>query len=142
MASGLNLTTWLAWAQAAIVLDLESGGDTVKCAAFDGSPVPNLDTDTIYGAAPWNAGELAGGGYSAGGATVAGIAYTIESTRLVLRHTAMSTANVTGDLRYLVFWDDTVGDRVVFVADLGQEFPLLAEPLNVSSPDGLYRIRR
>lgn len=142
MSSQLGLQAWLAWAQASIVLDVESGGDTVKCAAFDDTVTPDGDVDTAYAVAPWNAGEAAGGGYTAGGATVAGIAYTIESGRLVLRHTAMSTANVTADVRYLLFWDDTVGDRILFIADLGQQFSLAAEPLNVSSPDGLYRIRK
>src|SRR5690349_16890153 len=64
--SGLFLPTWidiLDTTQLAIDLDLE----THKVAMFTNSITPNFSSDTAYGASPYNANEVSGTGYSAGG---------------------------------------------------------------------------
>lgn len=61
---GANMTSKFNATQLAINLVAA----THKCALFTNSIVsPNLDTDTAYAVAPWNANEVTGTGYTAAG---------------------------------------------------------------------------
>lgn len=56
-------------------VDLDT--DTFKAALFTNTiTTPNFDTNTAYGAAPFNANEVSGTGYTAGGQTMAGLTVT------------------------------------------------------------------
>jgi hypothetical protein len=79
-ASGLYLVNWidiLDATQLAIDLSLT----TNKTALFTSSiTAPNFSTDTVYGAAPYNANEASGAGYTAGGLAVASPTVTESPT--------------------------------------------------------------
>jgi hypothetical protein len=70
-ASGLYVTTFtdiLDTTQLAIDLDLE----THKIALFNNTLTPNFSTDTAYGVAPYNANEVSGTNWAAGGVAITG----------------------------------------------------------------------
>lgn len=64
-------------------LALDMDAETHKTAMFTNSVTPNFSSDVGYGAAPYNAGEVTGTGYTAGGATLTGTTVT-ESPASVL----------------------------------------------------------
>jgi hypothetical protein len=74
--SGLFIPTWmdaLDTTQFALNLDL----DTHMVAMFTNSiTTPNFSTNTAYGSAPFNANEVSGTGYTAGGAALTGTTLT------------------------------------------------------------------
>lgn len=118
--------------------------DTMKSAFFDGSLAVDAETFSAYGVAPFNAGELSGGGYSAGGATLGTKTWAIQTGTGKMRWltAAISIANVTGDVRWMLHYDDTLaGNNAWYAGDFGSEYALVAETLNVT-PDsnGWFRI--
>ena len=60
-------------------IDLNS--DVIKCALFTDAITGtfNFDSNLAYGSAPWNASEVSGTGYTAGGATLATPGVAISS---------------------------------------------------------------
>jgi len=119
--------------------------DTFKMAVFDGSLVIDPEAFTAYGVAPFNAGEIAGGGYSAGGATLGSVTWAIQAGTQRIRYKTGNVAilNVTGNVQHLLHYDDTLaGNNALYVCDLGSEFVLAAETLNVTvDNDGWFRYR-
>ena len=64
--SGLFLVTWIDIVDATqLAIDLSLA--THKVALFNNTITPNFSTDTAYGAAPYNANEVSGTGWAAGG---------------------------------------------------------------------------
>lgn len=125
-------------------LALNPLSNTVKAAFFDDSLSVDAETFTAYGVAPFNAGELTGGGYSAGGATLGTKDWSIQSgtNRIRWKTAAISISNVTGDVRWMLHYDDTLaGNNAFYAGDFGAEYTLAAEVLNVT-PDtnGWFRI--
>lgn len=118
--------------------------DTVKAAFFDDSPAVDAETFSAYAVAPFNAGEIAGGGYSAGGATLGSKQWAVQSGTGRIRWTtaAISIATVTGAIRWMLHYDNTLaGKNAWYAGDFGSEYSLVAETLNVT-PDtnGWFRI--
>ena len=107
-ASGLYVATFVDILDATqLAIDLVS--DTVKCALFTNSVTPNFTTDTAYGVSPYNANEVSGTGYTAGGAalgskTVAGAAGSLTFDAADTSWTSSTITNAKGAL----IWDDTV----------------------------------
>ena len=60
---------------------IDLNADTMKCALFTDSITGtfNFDTNTAYNVSPWNANEVSGTGYTAGGATLATPGVAISS---------------------------------------------------------------
>ena len=78
-ASGLFVSTFidiLDTTQLAIDLDLE----THKVAMFTDTIAPNFSTDTAYGVTPYDANEVSGTGYSAGGVALTSTAVSESPT--------------------------------------------------------------
>jgi hypothetical protein len=81
--SGLFVPTWLDildTTQLAVDLDLE----THKLAMFTNTITPNFSTDTAYGVAPYNANEVSGTGYTAGGTVITTTTVTESPTGTVM----------------------------------------------------------
>lgn len=120
------------------------GADVMKAAFFDSTLAVDAETFSAYGVAPFNAGETSGGGYSAGGATLGTKDWSIQSGTGMVRWktAAISIANVTDVIRWMLHYDDTLaGNNAWFACDFGGDFTLTAETLNVT-PDtnGWFRI--
>jgi len=125
-------------------LAINTSADTWKLALFDDSLTIDVETFTAYGVAPFNAGEAAGGGYSAGGATFFPTwAIQAGSQRLRWNSALVSIANVTDDFRYLLHYDDTLaGNNAFYVCDLGGIVSAVAETVNFTpGANGWFRLR-
>jgi len=59
-------------------IDLDSGGNTIKVALVDSNLTPDIDANTVW--SDISACEVAGGGYTAGGNTLASQAVTADNT--------------------------------------------------------------
>lgn len=103
--------------------------DTIKVALFTNSiTTPNFDTNTAYGAAPFNANEVTGTGYTAGGVAIANDTISVSSGTLIYDgdDTAWSGATFSG-ARGALLYDDTIATpvakpalaAVTFGADFG-----------------------
>lgn len=140
MSSDPALTTWLDILDAT-QLAVAPLADTIKVAWFDDTVTPTKSTDTAFNVAPWNAGELAGGSYAAGGPTLTSKTLTIVSNRIVFAASMPTITGLTDTVRYALMWDDTVaGDRILTWHDLGSLLTLTGEDLVVTAPDGWWRI--
>jgi hypothetical protein len=92
-ASGLYVQTFmdvLDTTQLALDLDLE----THKIALFN-TLTPNFQTDTAYGVAPYNANEITGTNWAAGGVALTGTGLTNQSGSLVWDAADVSVASTT-----------------------------------------------
>jgi hypothetical protein len=102
--------------QLAIDLDLE----THRGALFNDTIVPNFDTDTAYGVAPYNANEVTGTNWAAGGVVLTGTVFTNAAAGwAVFDATDVSVATVTisSAMGYLLYADVLAGDRGIVLVD-------------------------
>jgi hypothetical protein len=121
--SGLYCATFadiLDTTQLAIDLDLE----THKGALFSNSITPNYSTDTAYGVAPYNANEVTGTNWPAGGVALTGTTVTVSSGTVVFDATDVSVASTTfsGARGYQLYADALAGDRAILLIDFGQDY--------------------
>jgi hypothetical protein len=124
MASGLFFPTWrdiLDTTQLAIDLDL----DTHKVALFTASVTPDYSADTAYGVSPWDANEVSGTGYTAGGVVITGTAVD-ESPTGTLRWDGTDvqwTSSTITNARYaLTYADALAGNNAIVNTDLGTNY--------------------
>lgn len=132
-ASGLFVATFvdvLDTTQLALDLDLE----THKVALFTNSITPNFTTDTAYGAAPYNANENSGTGYTAGGATLTGTTFTgaAGATTFDASDTSWSGSTITNARAALIYADALAGNNAIVLIDFGQDY---------STNNGLFLIQ-
>lgn len=114
-------------------LDLNS--DTIRCALFTDtiSGTFNFDTNVGYGAAPWNANEAVGTGYTAGGATLAtpGVSISAGTLAFDAGDATWSTATITA--RGGLVYNDTITGKPGLVAvNFGSDFSSTAGTFTVS----------
>lgn len=122
--SGLFIPTWtdlLDTTQLAIDLDLE----THKGAMFTNSITPNFSTDTAYAVAPYNANEVSGTGYTAGGNTLTSTAVD-ESPTGTLRWDAAdmswSSSTITNARCLLIYADALAGNNAIVLVNFGADY--------------------
>src|SRR5512139_2039189 len=93
-ASGLYVATFvdvLDTTQLAIDLDLE----THKGVLFTNSITPNFTTDTAYGVTPYDANEVTGTNWAAGGVALTGTTFTGASGTATFDASDVSVASTT-----------------------------------------------
>lgn len=118
-ASGLYYPTWrdiLDTTQLAVDLDLE----THKGALFSDTVAPNFDTDTAYGVAPYDANEVTGTNWAAGGVALTGTAISVSPAgTLMYDATDVSEATVTisDAMGYLLYADALAGNNAIVLVD-------------------------
>lgn len=122
-ASGLFIPTFrdvLDASQLAIDFDAENH----KCAMFTDSITPNFSTDTAYGSAPYNANEVSGTGYTAGGAAVTGTTLTESPTgSLMWDANDVSWASSTiPNCRCCLIYADAVADQAILLVNFGGDY--------------------
>lgn len=123
MASGLFIPTFrdiLDASQLAIDLDAE----THRVALFSNALAANFSTNTAYGVAPFNANEVVGTGYTAGGVLLTGTTFT-EDPAGTLKFDAndVSWTNASITARYaLVYADGSAGNEAIALLDFGSDF--------------------
>lgn len=136
-ASGLFFPTWrdiLDTTQLAIDLDLE----THKVAMFTNTITPNFSSDTAYAAAPYNANEVSGTGYTAGGNALTGTVVD-ESPTGTLRWDASdvqwTTATIT-NARCALVYADALGDQAIVLVNFGADYSSSAGTFTIQWASG------
>lgn len=127
--SGLFVVTWidaLDTTQLALNLDL----DTHKMALFTNSVTPNFSTDTAYAVAPYNANEVSGTGYTAGG-NVLGATTVSESPTGTLMwddtaNVSWATSTITNARCGLIYADALAGNNAICLIDFDADFSTVA----------------
>lgn len=122
--SGFYLATWmdvLDTTQLGLDLDLE----THRGALFSNSvTAPNFDTDTAYGVAPYNANEVTGTNWAAGGVLLTGTTLAISSGTIILDATDVSVASTTisNARAYLLYADALAGNNAIVLVNFGADY--------------------
>lgn len=121
-ASGLFVPTQVTAGNGTIVLNYDL--ETHRVALYTNSvAAPDLTVDTAYGVAPWNANEVVGTGYTAGGALLTSTTYAHTSGGVVMWDAAdpsWSTATITarGALYYA---DALAGNQGILAQTFGAD---------------------
>lgn len=123
-ASGLFFPTWrdiLDTTQLAVDLDLE----THKIALFTNTITPNFSTDTAYAVAPYNANEVSGTGWAAGGVVLTTTAID-ESPTGTLRWDAADVSETGTTLTNarcgLIYADALAGNNAILLVDFTADY--------------------
>lgn len=142
-ASGLFVATFvdaLDTTQLALDLDLE----THRVALFTNSVAsPDLTVDTAYGVSPWNANEVSGTGYTAGGALLTGTTFLHTSGGVCAwdaTDPSWSTATITarGGLYYA---DALAGNNAIMAQTFGADITSTAGTFLIQlSASGIFTI--
>lgn len=122
-ASGLYVATFvdvLDTTQLALDLDLE----THKGALFSNSITPNFTSDTAYGVTPYDANEVTGTNWSAGGVALTGTTFTGASGTGTFDATDVSVASTTlSNARgYLLYADALAGNNAIVLVNFGADY--------------------
>lgn len=123
-ASGLFVLTWtdvLDTTQLAVDLDLE----THKVAMFTNTITPNFSTDTAYGVTPYDANEVSGAGYSAGGSALVGTALSESPTGTIMWDAtdhAWTSSTITSARCALIYADALVGNNALVLVNFGADY--------------------
>lgn len=104
-----------------------------KLAMFTNSITPNFDTNTVYGSAPYNANEVSGTGYTAGGQLVTTTELTVSAGTMIysaddVEWAASTITNARGGLLYA----DAASNEAILLVDFGADY---------STTSGLFSIQ-
>lgn len=131
--SGLFVATFLDvldTTQLALDLDLE----THRVAMFTNSITPNFSTDTAYGVAPYNANEVAGTGYTAGGTLLTTTTVTESPTGTIMFDAAdvsWSTSTITNARCALAYADALAGNNAIVLVNFGADYSTVAGTFSI-----------
>src|ERR1700744_1872660 len=93
--------------------------DTFNVALFNNTVAPSPDTDPqTYAVAPWNANEVSGTGWSAGGVALASLTCTIK-TGVGIQYGAGNVSQSTTTLtsaQGCIIYDNTISPKAVLFA--------------------------
>jgi hypothetical protein len=139
--SGLYVTTHmdiLDTTQLAVDYDLE----THRIALFTNTVTPNFSTDTAYGVAPYNANEVSGTGYTAGGALLTSTTLTESPAGTLMfdaADTSWTTSTITNARGGLAYADALAGNNALFLINFGADFSTVAGTFLIQySASGLW----
>ena len=142
-ASGLFVTTWidvLDTTQLALDLDLE----THKIALFSDTITPNFSTDTAYGVAPYNANEVSGTGWAAGGVALTGTALTNDPAGTIkwdATDVSETGTTLTDAMAGLIYADALAGNNAILLVDFVTAVSTVAGTLTITwAAGGIFTI--
>jgi hypothetical protein len=139
-ASGFFLPTWLDildTTQLTIDLDLE----THKVAMFTDTVAPNFSTDTAYGVAPYNANEVSGTGYTAGGVVLTSTTVTESPAGTIMldaADVAWTTSTITNAMCALIYADALAGNNAILLVDFVTAYSTVAGTFTIQWAAGGY----
>jgi hypothetical protein len=122
-ASGLYCVTFMdAWDTTQLALDLDL--ETHKGALFTNSITPNFSTDTAFGVSPYDANEVSGTGWAAGGIALTGTNLAISSGTITFDATDVSQAGttLTNARGYLLYADALAGNQAILLVNFGADY--------------------
>lgn len=115
-----------------IVLNLDLNSSH-KAAMFTNSVTPNFDTNTAYGVSPYNANEVSGTGYTAGGNVLTTTTIGISSSLLVwdAPDIAWATSTITNARCALLYADALAGNNAICLINFTADFSTIADTFNL-----------
>lgn len=141
--SGLYVPEWMAIVNATqLAVDLSLS--TNKIALFTNTITPNYSTDTAWGVAPYNANEVAGTGYTAGGQVVASPTISESPTGTMMYDLAdesWATSTITAARFALLYADALAGNNAICGITLGADYSTVAGTFLITwAPTGMFTI--
>jgi len=133
-ASGLFVSTFidvLDTTQLALDLDLE----THKIALFSDTVSPNFSTNTAYGVTPYDANEVSGTGWAAGGVALTSTVFTEAVTGSAVFDAAdvsEATTTLTSAMCGLIYADALVGNNAICLVDFVTAVSTVAGTLTIT----------
>lgn len=123
-ASGMFVANWVDMLDnTQLAINLQS--DDIKAAMFTNNITPNFSTDRNYGSAPYNANEVSGTGYTAGGASLASKVVD-ESPAGTLRFHAGNVSwpgSTISNARCVLLYDSTLSsDPAIVLVNFGADY--------------------
>lgn len=140
--SGLYVATFvdiLDTTQLAVDLDLE----THKGALFSNTITPNFTTDTAYGVAPYDANEVSGTGWAAGGVALTGTTVTGSAGTLTFDATDVSVSGttLTNARGYLLYADALAGNNAIVLVNFGADYSTVNGVFGITwSASGIFTV--
>jgi len=115
-----------------IVLNLDLNSSH-KAAMFTNSVTPNFDTNTAYGVSPYNANEVSGTGYTAGGNVLTTTTIGISSSLLIwdAPDIAWATSTITNARCALLYADALTGNNAICLINFTADFSTIADTFNL-----------
>lgn len=142
-ASGLFVSTWidiLDTTQLAVDLDLE----THKVAMFTNTITPNFSTNTAYGVTPYDANEVSGSGYSAGGVALTSTAVSESPSGTLMwdaADTSWAASTITNARCALVYADALAGNNTILLINFGADYSTTSGTFTIQyAATGLFYI--
>lgn len=142
--SGLFVTNWIAILNSSqLAVNLSSTSN--KVAMFTNSVTPNFSTDTAYGLAPYNANEVSGSGYTAGGLAVSS-PNVVESPTGTLAFTLGNTswaASTITNARCALFYADALSPKsAICLINFGADYSTTAGTFSIQwAASGMFTLR-
>jgi hypothetical protein len=137
-ASGLFYTT-IADVFDTTQLGIDWDLETHRVAMFTNTITPNFSTDTAYGAAPYNANEVTGTGYTAGGELLTSTAVS-ESPTGTLKWDAADVswpASTIASARCAqIYADALAGNNAIVLINFGGDYATTAGTFTIQWPSG------
>lgn len=123
ISSGLFLRTFISAFSTGLTIDLTSDTD-LKAALFTNSLTPDFDTDIGYGIDPYDANEVSGAGYTAGGQVLTGTTLTGDSGVVTFDASDVTWANstLTGVRGVLIYDDTQTNKNGIVLVNLGADY--------------------
>ncbi len=116
---------------------------TNKWALFTNSITPNYTTDTAYGVAPYNANEISGTGYTAGGAVTASPTLTVSSGIMTYDQadTSWTTSTITNARCALLYSDALAGNNAICLVDFAADYSTSAGTFTIQwNASGVFTV--
>jgi hypothetical protein len=141
-ASGLFVSTFVDvfdTTQLAIDLDLE----THKIALFSNSITPNFDTNTAYGVTPYDANEVSGTNWAAGGVALTGTTFTGASGTATFdaSDVSVATTTLTSARCGLIYADALAGNNAIVLVNFGADYSTVAGTFAITwNASGIFTI--
>lgn len=132
-ASGLFVATWVDVVDATqLAIDLSLA--THRIALFNNTLTPNFSTDTAYGVAPYNANEVSGTGWAAGGVALSAAAAGGTSTSPTVTESpagtlmydmgdvSVASTTLTNARGALIYADALAGNNAIVLINFGADY--------------------
>jgi hypothetical protein len=140
--SGLFYPTWRDALNGTIVLNLDL--ETHKVAMFTNTITPSFSADTAYGVAPYNANEVSGTGYTAGGALLTTTTLSESPTGTLMvdaADTSWTTSTITNARCALIYADALAGNNAICLVNFGADYSTVAGTFTIQwAAGGVFTI--
>ena len=137
-ASGLYLLTVRDAFKNTLALDMTAV--THKWAMFTNSITPNFTTDTAYGVSPYDANEVSGTGYSAGGQAITSLNPTNTATSGTyvydMDDISWTSSTITSARGALLYADALAGNNAICFLNFGSDFSSSASTFTIQFAAG------